>query len=141
MLQHFGDCTNLRMNAAKSECMLIGRHSEEITQIIKQCNLSVTKQITHLGIIFDSKLDSLPENWDAKIQKMNKIKNLILALHPSLCTKILLVKSFLMSQIVYISPVIPINDAQLIKIEEVITSFICPRRKTFSSRRIFYGEK
>ena len=137
VLKDFGNATNLRMNCSKSECMIIGQSSNLVEAIVTQNNIRLTHQICHLGILLDDKLIRMNENWSRKIKKMNELKNLLLRLRPTLATKLLLTKTFLLSQITYIAPVIPISQAQLKDIEKTILSFLFPRRKTFSAARAF----
>ena len=80
---------------------------------------------------------SLQENWDNKIARMRNLKNLLLSLNPNLSSKLLQVKSFMLSQIVYIAPIIPISEQQIKSIEAIILSFLFPGRKTFSAARVF----
>ena len=83
----FGNVTNLKLNLQKTKTLIIGQNKAEALLIAHQCGFQICKKLTHLGILIDDELQELGKNWDLKIQKMVKLKNMLLSLKPNLTMK------------------------------------------------------
>ena len=83
----------------------------------------------------------MSNNWDIKIRKMETIKNMIFCLKPNLTDHIMIVKMFLISQLVYIASVIKPTQEQILEIETLILNFIYIGQRIFSKDKSFSTKK
>ena len=137
IINTFGQVSNLKINMNKTKLMIIGSHNQNAVNLATTHGFTINTSFTHLGINIDNKLKKLGENWDNKISRMNRLKCLLLSLKPNFTSKIMICKTFLYSQLTYLSPVIKPNEQQCQKIKAIILSFLYPKKNTFSAEKTF----
>ena len=133
----FGNATNLKLNLLKTKTMIIGNNSNYAHLIANQCGFQICNKLTHLGLIIDDKLEELSENWDFKLLKIKKLKNMLLSLKPNLTMKIALSKVFLYSQATYLAASIIPKESHLNLLRKIILDFLYPKKPLFSAERTF----
>ena len=133
----FGNTTNLKLNLQKTKTLIIGNNKADAILIANRCGFQICEKLTHLGILIDDELRDLNKNWDFKIQKIVKLKNMLLALRPNLTMKIALCKTFLYSQTTYLAATIMPTESQLNLLKNTFLDFLYPKKPLFSKERTF----
>ena len=133
----FGNATNLKLNLQKTKTLIIGNNKADALLIANRCGFQICEKLTHLGILIDDELQELSKNWVIKIQKIVKLKNMLLSLRPNLTMKIALSKTFLYSQTTYLAATIMPTESQLNLLKNTILDFLYPKKPLFSKERTF----
>ena len=134
IFQHFSEISGLVINRKKTEAMWLGTR--------KQCSdtffgYTWKRRLKILGIYFasDKSASLIEENWLNKIETIKRVIHTWEKRNLSIMGKILIVKTFLLSQLVYVMQAISIPDHVLTEINRLMFRFIW--RKKDCNRRAF----
>ena len=134
IFQSFATISGLEVNQQKTEAMWLGRnkHSEH-----KYYDLKWVKQIKILGIYFRSDTSALcnEENWNKKIENMRRIMKQWSRRNLSIYGKILITKTLLISQFIYIMQSIGIPEDILTTINRELYTFVW--KKKYNNKKAF----
>jgi hypothetical protein len=131
ILNEFGAMSGLNINKSKTNLMISGiewEGGEEALgiKIVKQCKL--------LGIKIDYKAKELDTNW---VECCRKVWGLIYYWNQfrlTLTGRVMVAKTFLMSQTTFYMGVIPANKNKLSEIEDAIGKYVCGNLKIAKDR-------
>ena len=128
-IEAFALVSGLKLNKSKSVGMWVGSTKHDAST---PGGLSWAKQgdnIKILGIYFNAEIDasSIELNWKARIESLEKSIKLFHKRNLSLYGKILISKTFLLSQISFILQSLSLPDSVLTKIDTMIFKFLWQR--------------
>ena len=130
----FSTISNLYINKNKTEAMWIGRnkHSNE-----KYFGLRWQQKIKIVGIYFSNAIPAslLEENWSGRIVKMQKIMAQWSKRNLSLTGKLCIIKTYLLSQMIYVMQSLSIPLHVLNKVNTMFFRFLWKKR--FTNTRAF----
>ena len=142
ILTDFTKLSGLELNCDKTEVMLISPDDTQVyVDMVSEVGFRNVDSITHLGITFDNKLLKLQMNWSNKIEKIKKLRNFFLTLNLPLAAKVNVIKTFFLSQVCYIAPVIKPDTAFIIELRNIILRFLSPNRNIFPANRVFLARE
>ena len=117
--------------------MSIAQNEEVASNIISSFGFRHVTEILHLGIVFDNKLLKLQENWSKKVEIIKKLRNFFVSLNLPLTAKIDVIKTFMLSQLCYLAPVIKPDYVLIDEIKSIFLKFLSPNRNVFPVSRVF----
>jgi Reverse transcriptase (RNA-dependent DNA polymerase) len=124
ILQEFEQLSGLACNFDKTCVMPTFRPSEEDLQLLNTLNFRYAESITLLGVEISMELDNIPEIF-------NKIQNKIVSLASywerfrlSLTGRIVVAKTFLISQLNYVACWLPVPEESLNNIQNILDNFV-----------------
>ena len=98
------------------------------------------KPIKALGVYFSyNEKECENMNFDSKLQQLTSILNIWKTRNLTLVGKILLIKTFALSQFIHLASVIPIPNKVTQQIEKIIYNFIWKGGKGFIKRNTIIG--
>ncbi len=134
IFKSFSLISGLYINQRKSELMWLGsqKHSQQVLH-----NFNVKKRVKILGIYYcnDKSASQVTENWSERIGNIKRIIKQWERRNLSIVGKIQILKTFLVSQLIYVMQVIFIPENVLIEINRLLFRFIW--RKSNSNRKAF----
>ena len=132
ILETFERFSGLKLNFHKTKALRLGRGINE-----HDLPFSVVDKIKILGIYFqaDKMAKDVEENWKGRIESIEKTIQDWSKRDLSIHGKILITKTFLMSQLTYIMQSIGIPESVLKKINTLLYKFVWQRK--YSNRRAF----
>ena len=131
-LKSFESFSGLKLNLKKTKALRIGTQNEE-----GSIPITVVNKIKILGIHFDTNrmAINIEENW---VQRMERIKELIIQWSKrdlSIQGKMVVIKTFLISQFVYVMQSIGLPLGVLTKLNTLLYKFLWQKR--YSNRKAF----
>ena len=125
-LKSFGSFTGLFINIKKCAIMCMGR---EINNIEKIEGIVCKNQVKIVGIVFDKYKNAgeIKENWENRIKKIKRIVKQWMKRNLSVIGKIQVIKTFLLSQFVYVLQSILLKKEILDEINTILFRFIWKR--------------
>ena len=119
----FADSTGLKLNKTKSHAMYIGDPHQNNTF---KNGIKFVNRLKILGIILsnESSAQKIDENYEGKIEKLERICALWSKRHLTILGKITILKSYGISLFIHIMQSIGINCFYLDKINQIISRFI-----------------
>jgi hypothetical protein len=124
ILNNFKQISGLSCNVNKSVILPVGFGNNHLPNYLHNCGFPVVDNVTILGVKLSSAHDSIYENFDAKLEKLRKIRNFWSRFRLSLPGRILVAKTFMLSQIGYLGCIVKPTVTQIKKFSELINSFI-----------------
>ena len=135
MLVSFGDMSGLRINRLKTKiCLINDIQNNDFVEHARSLGFTIVNDFKMLGIIFDSKLLHMQNNWTSILRKMNKIKNFWGIFSLTIPGKVSIIKTFLLPQITYLSSILTPNNHTINDIENLIVSFLNQNTKIARSK-------
>ena len=133
-IKEFSEISGLKINKKKSFAMSLGLNSTFGEELF---GFQIVKSVKILGVHFSTNISTSenPLNWEPKIEKIQKLFGLWSKRDLSLIGKILIIKTFGLSQFVYLMQSIGIPTKVLQRINRIFFSFLWKRR--FTNRRAF----
>ena len=133
-IKAFSEISGLLINRNKSFVMLLGLNSTPGDEIF---GFKIVKSMKILGVHFSTELATSenPLNWEPKIAKMQKLFGVWSRRDLSLIGKILIIKTFGLSQFVYLMQSVGMPTDVLQRINRIFFSSLWKRR--FTNRRAF----
>ena len=124
----------LEINERKTEAMWLGSERNRQDQYY---NIKWKQKVKIVGIVFSNTVpaSSLEENWSSRIEKIKRIISLWSRRNLSLSGKLCIIKTFLLSQYVYILQSLAIPETVLKEINTILFKFLW--KKKFNNTRAF----
>jgi hypothetical protein len=121
ILDEFGEISGLKINREKTHIMIAGKEWEgeesiEGIQVKKECRL--------LGVMVDYKVKNLGSNWEKCITKISGLINYWNQYNLTITGRILVAKTFLLSQVTFLLGIIPIETNHVKRIESMIERYV-----------------
>lgn len=134
LVMKFTEISQLKINKTKSEAMWIGSMKNNIEQ---HCNITWKNEIKVLGIIFrnDKTASEIKENWTKRIDKIEKIISLWQKRNLNIPGKLCIIKSLLISQLVYPMQALIAPTDILNRINTILFRFLWKKR--YSNTKAF----
>ena len=134
IFQNFAKISGLKMNKQKTEAMWLGSDQDRHD---KPHNLKWVKQIKILGINYKSDVSAqdIDANWSKKIENMKRIIIQWSRRNLSIIGKILVAKTFIISQFIYTMQAVGLPEDILTEINRILFTFIWKKR--YSNKKAF----
>ena len=134
IFQEFSEISGLKINKVKSEAMWLGTRKESLDSFF---GYTWKRRLKILGICFanDKSASLIEENWLNKVESIKRVIHTWEKRNLSIMGKILIAKTFLLSQFVYVIQAISIPNVVLVEINRLLFRFIW--RKKDCNRRAF----
>jgi len=132
ILDSFAGFSGLKLNVEKTKAMPLGRQIEEHDLPFK-----CTNKIKILGIVFQNNAmaRNIEENWLGRLEKMSNLIKIWSVRDLSIHGKLVVIKTFLVSQFTFVMQSIGLPDAVLQKVNRILYKFLWQRR--FCNKRAF----
>ena len=115
--------------------MITGGDGERIGDIIE--GIKIVDSIEVLGVKIDRKLQNLDENWEKTLRKMINQSNYWKLFRLSISGRVMIAKTYLISQATYLMGAIPIGDEMVNSMNEIIIDFVTGRERKIARERWF----
>ena len=132
IIDDFSRLSGLQLNSLKTKALKLGLDS---------CNenlpFQVVDKIKMLGVFFktDTSAVNLKENWETRVDRMENIIHSWSKRDLGINGKVIIIKTFLTSQLVYIMQSIGLPEHVLLKINRLLYKFLWQRK--FSNKKAF----
>jgi hypothetical protein len=133
LLREFDSCSGLSINISKTQLMVVGTDNWGTGERILGVN--VVDKVKILGVTLDRKLDLLSENWDRVITKMGRLARYWGTFGLSIAGRVMVTKTFLMSQAVYLMGIMPLTEDHGDAINEIMLNFVKGNDRLIERRR------
>jgi hypothetical protein len=133
LLREFEQVSGLVINIGKTQLMVTG--SDVWPTGMRIHEIEVVDKVTILGITIDRKLEKLDENWDKAIGKMQRLAWYWNSFRLSITGRVMVAKTYIMSQCVYLMGSLPLQDAYGDRINEILLDFVRGRDRLIERRR------
>merc|ERR1711872_713165 len=142
IISDFGKLSNLKLNEKKTKLVSLGfdlSGRQDLSQSIKRLGYSTCEnEIKILGhIICINEALSAKKNWSLVLMKSYAIINRLTALTLNTRSKLMIIKTFVLSQLCYTARCFKPSRETLSKIEDLIVNFINYGGDKFSRSNIF----
>jgi hypothetical protein len=121
ILDLFGEVSGLKINREKTHIMIAGKEWEGDAYIE---GIEVKKECKLLGVIVDNKVKNLACNWEKCITKISGLINYWNQFNLTITGRILVAKTFLLSQATFLLGIIPISVQHAKRIEGMIEKYV-----------------
>ena len=135
ILNEFEAVSGLQINIKKTQLMITGGDDERIGDIIE--GIKTVDSIEVLGVKIDRKLQKLDENWEKTLRKMVNQSNYWKLFRLSISGRVMIAKTYLISQATYLMGAIPIGDETINSMNEIIIDFVNGNEKKIARERWF----
>jgi hypothetical protein len=135
MLVEYGRCSGLEINKKKTQLMITGAETYEVGERVH--DIEIVGKVNILGIIIDRKLTGLDENWNRGISKMRKLCGYWTTFRLSITGRVMVCKTYIISQIVYLLGSLPLGDDKAEEINSIVINFISGTDRPIERRRQF----
>jgi hypothetical protein len=135
MLEEYGRCSGLEINKKKTQLMVTGVNTYDVGERIH--GIEIVGKVSILGITIDRKLDELDENWERGISKMRKLCGYWTTFRLSITGRVMVCKTYIISQIVYLLGSLPLGEDKADEINTVVVNFISGTDRPIERRRHF----
>jgi hypothetical protein len=131
IMESFGDISGLCINMGKTSLMITGKawEGDETVhgiKIVSECKL--------LGIKIDHKVEKLDQNWKESLRKVWGLIHYWKQFNLSVTGRVMVGKTFLMSQTTFLMSTIPAHKKTLVEIEEAIAQYVCGEMRIAKDR-------
>jgi len=133
ILNDFEKVTGLGINANKTQLMVCGTEDWLVGNTVE--GITIVEKITVLGMDIDRKLEQLDVNWDRAILKMKRQCGLWGGFGLSIGGRAMAVKTYILSQTIYLMGVLPLSPEKGGEINDVMVNFIKGRDRVIENRR------
>ena len=99
ILYEFEQVSGLSINKNKTQLMTCGNDVIAVGTVI--LDITVVNEVNVLGIKKDRKCENLNQNWEKVLAKINRLCNYWSMFRLSITGKVMIVKTFLLSQCIY----------------------------------------
>jgi hypothetical protein len=123
-LNNFEVISGLSCNVNKSVILPAGFGGENLPDFLTTCGFPIVTEVTILGVKISSDFNTLYTNFDDKIEKIKRIRNFWSRFRLSLPGRILVAKTFMLSQIGYLGCILKPKQEQMKSFSETINNFI-----------------
>jgi hypothetical protein len=133
LLREFEQASGLMINIGKTQLMITG--CDVWLTGARIHDIEVVDKVTILGITIDRKLEKLNENWDKAIGKMQRLAWYWNSFSLSITGRVMVAKTYIMSQCVYLMGSLPLRDEYGDRINEILLEFVKGRDRLIERRR------
>ncbi len=131
----FSTFSGLQSNVEKTTLLKIGS-TNVLSQEILDLGFNITEEIVLLGISINRSLDSLSSHFDTVAEKIVRIIEFWERFKLSLCGRISVCKTFMLSQIGYLGCIITPTAGQLNRLQKLLDDF-CTGSARVSNKKIY----
>jgi hypothetical protein len=124
ILDDFGKISGLQINREKTHIMVTGKEWEGMDNIE---GIAIQKECRLLGIVLDHKVQKLDKNWDKVIKTISGLTNYWNQYNLTITGRVLVAKTFLLSQATFLMGILPLGEVHCKKIEQLIEAFTLGR--------------
>ena len=135
ILREFETVSGLKINVNKTQLMVTGGDGERIGSQIE--GIKVVNSIEVLGVHIDRKLVNLDLNWEKILRKMVNQSNYWKLFRLSISGRVMIAKTYMISQATYLMGALPVNDDILDRMNEIIIEFVNGRERKIARDRWF----
>jgi len=135
VLEQFKLVSGLSLNVGKTQLMVAG--CDEYVIGSKVHDIEVVEQVKILGIKIDRKLERLEQNWDEKIDKMIRLSNFWRLQRLKISGRILVAKTFLLSQVVFLLETLPLLHETGERINKLMVDYVKGTDRVIAKKRWF----
>ena len=135
VLTDFEAVSGLSINKRKTQLMACGGDTWGIGTDIS--GITIVEKVNILGIEIDRKLETLENNWTKCISKVTRLCNYWRIFGLSITGRIMIVKTFLMAQFIYLLNCIPLPLETGNRINEMIVNFVRGNDRAIARARWF----
>jgi hypothetical protein len=125
--------SGLSVNTDKTQLMVVG--SDNWVEGDRVCGIKVVKNVNILGVNIERRNRSGPENWDNVINKIERLARYWTTFGLSITGRVMVVKTYLMSQAIYLMNVLPMEDEYGSQINEIMLNFVRGTDRLIERRR------
>jgi len=136
ILTEFYYISGLEINKKKTQLMVTGTENGYTGEVIE--GISVVDCVTLLGVDIDRKLLRLGENWEKCIGKITRMSNFWKIQRLGIGGRILVAKSYLLSQATYLLGCIPLPSEVGNRINEQMAQFARGTDRILARERWFF---
>ena len=122
IMNSFELVSGLRLNVKKTQLMITGTDLFPVGTKIS--DIEIVDKVKILGVSIDRKLENLNQNWEEKIVKMNRLYNFWNLQKMSIAGRIMVAKTYLMSQVVFLLDTLPIDMGTCDRINTILANFV-----------------
>jgi hypothetical protein len=97
--------------------------------------IKVVESVKILGITLNRTLDRLNENWEKAITKMERLSRYWGTFGMSITGRVMVAKTFLMSQVIYLMGIMPLSHEHGTRINEIMLNFVKGNDRLIERRR------
>lgn len=131
IIDDFSKFSGLHLNVGKTKLMKLGKQADQ-----ENLPFETTDKIKILGIYFENNNGAnIKDNWQGRIETINKLIRTWSKRDLSINGKIVIIKSFLLSQLIYVMQTIGLQDDVLCTINRILYKFVWQRK--FSNKKAF----
>ena len=123
IIEQFSEFSGLHINKKKSEAMWLGSTKNNQNS---PCNFICKTKLKILGIYFsnDKSASTIEDNWKERIDKIKRVIGVWEKRNLSIMGKICVIKTFLLSQFIYVMQSVVFPDHILTEINRIIYNFL-----------------
>ena len=132
ILREFETVSGLKINVNKTQLMVTGGDGERIGSQIE--GIKVVNSTEVLGVHIDRKLVNLDLNWEKILRKMVNQSNYWKLF---ISGRVMIAKTYMISQATYLMGALPVNDDILDRMNEIIIEFVNGRERKIARDRWF----
>jgi hypothetical protein len=138
-LANFANISGLKCNFDKSMILPVG-FNEVLPEFLTNSGFPIVDSIGILGVKITAEYNDLVSNFDGTIRKITDIKNYWSRFKLSLQGRVLIAKTFMLSQVGYLGCILCPTNEQLSQIKQIVYGFIKGRlnismdKVTFSTK-------
>lgn len=134
LIDHFASFSGLYINESKTHCMIMGGNHRGIKDI---AGINVVNEIKILGVFFNDAICAMDneKNW---LKRIEVIKSIIIKWQKrnlSLIGKIHVIKTFLLSQLIFIMQSISLPETVLEEVNRIFFKFLW--KKKYNNKKAF----
>ena len=118
VMENFKTISGLELNVKKTQLMVAGTEQYGVGDTV--AGIEVVSSVKILGVKIDRKLEKLNENWYEKINRVRRLAQFWSLQNLTICGRILVAKTFLLSQVIFLMDTLPLNIADGNTINEII---------------------
>jgi hypothetical protein len=135
ILEEYERSSGLEINKKKTQLMVTGVDTYDEGERLQ--GIEIVGRVNILGITIDRKLNELDENWERGISKKRKLCGYWTTFRLSITGRIMVCKTYIISQIVYLLGSLPLGEDKANEINNVVISFITGTDRAIERRRQF----
>jgi hypothetical protein len=135
ILESFFMVSGLSVNTDKTQLMVVG--SENWVEGDRVCGIKVVEKVNILGVKIDRRNRSGPVNWENVISKIERLTRYWTTFGLSITGRVMVAKTYLMSQAIYLMNVLPMDEEYGSQINEIMLNFVKGTDRLIERRRQF----
>jgi hypothetical protein len=139
ILNEFGTMSGLMINKSKTSIMICGKEWQGGASVL---GIKIVNSCKLLGILIDNKSADLDRNWVECLRKIWGLIHYWSNFRLSITGRVMVAKTFLISQATFYMGKIPIDKKKLSEMEKAINGYVCGGLKIAQDRinnRVFFS--